>query len=1155
MGRVIFVLALLVISFSFIYLFNSENGISPLIQGYSVSSSAGQKAADTEKHGFNAQKQILEKISGISQKASISQYGQEIIRTKEESSALSYSMDNFDAEQAINEINAIFSNNLRNKQITQNKPAVNEVIARYGSGGDPSSSSATASPEESIKKETKPEDKIHPELKEKIEESGDETIPIIIHLSDLKKVEELIGELESGNGDEIGKYAIGDLVTVNIPAKNIEKIAESSDVLDIWPERQVSALLDNSSLQINAPVAWDFGYNGSGVKIAVLDTGINPSHPMLNGKVIHEKSFITKDTMDYLGHGTHVAGIIAGTKEFGGEYRGIAPGAELINIKVLDDAGIGSDIGVIAAINYAVEQGADIISISFGGKYSDPESPINLAIKGAVEQGVTVVVPSGNCGKGCPNQMCNNFSGVGTPGDSLDAITVGAVDENNNLACFSAGGVINNDAVKPDIVAPGVNVISSAANGYKSASGTSVSVPHVVGAVAILLQKNPKLTPSEIKKILEESSIDLGRSGEDIQYGYGLLDIGKLVSPELPRINSVSIPTIVPLNGTVNLIVNITDDKGIESVKALIISPSGNKTETILSGTNGLWNTTFTDTSAEGHYILNVVVTDTDNLTSSTAVGFRVSGSMSEEILEPASFILDNVTGNISAQWWGIEPTNNVCWGADGTPCGTGYWQGKLPGGWLGTDIDWMSYTSCNAGKLKLNFDPPSDLDGVLEVYKGCSWTGTGTDRVCYKDSYGNGGEEKCEVNLNNGETVYFLIWDYNNKGSNNNYYLYVDFEKTETCPETSGCDSCKNKANGYGCDCFGECSSEWCWGSSSGSYTCRSGCASDGYYAPSASECCSGTVWDSSTKKCRSSCTSQDSYSCYDSDIYWYNSCSSREGKKEECGTSSYTGNNYCYDSDVYKDYITRGCSGSSCTSPTGKVKQQECGTSGYTGNNYCYDNDVYNDYVTIGCSGSSCTSTTGKVKQKECDFGCSNNQCNTCINKCSYSGQEKCDGYTYSRCETQSSGCLDWTNNGVTKNKCGVECTSSWDCGFVGWGYECINYGCVECTAHASWTCSDNDVYYYNACGWREEQKQECGTTGCGNWGSDYCSSDGGKVLKSRTCYDKGCRSSACYIENQQTEIQEVKPCMYGCENGKCLELPDLSISSEDIIFERIE
>ncbi|MFJ8692783.1 S8 family peptidase [Streptomyces roseolilacinus] len=294
----------------------------------------------------------------------------------------------------------------------------------------------------------------------------------------------------------------------------------------VWLDGGRRASLDRSVPQTGAPKAWADGYDGTGVRIAVLDTGVDATHPDLAGQVVAERNFSSAaDAEDRQGHGTHVASIAAGTgAKSGGAHRGVAPGARLLSGKVLDDDGFGSDSQVLAGIEWAVAQGADVVNLSLGGTDTPELDPLEAAVNQiSADTGVLFAVAAGNSGSGA--------STVESPGSAEAALTVGAVDDSGALADFSSRGPRTGDGgVKPDVTAPGVDVTAAAApgsvladrhgqgpDGYLTLSGTSMATPHVAGAAAILKQRHPQWTYAELKGAL---------TGSAEEGPYGLLDGG-----------------------------------------------------------------------------------------------------------------------------------------------------------------------------------------------------------------------------------------------------------------------------------------------------------------------------------------------------------------------------------------------------------------------------------------------------------------------------------------------------------------------------------------------------------------------------------------------------------------------------------------------------
>nr|WSX75326.1 S8 family serine peptidase [Streptomyces sp. NBC_00899] len=284
-------------------------------------------------------------------------------------------------------------------------------------------------------------------------------------------------------------------------------------VRKVWLDARVKAADDVSNAQIGAPQAWAAGYDGTGVDVAVLDTGIDATHPDLAGKVVDAQNFSTSaDTVDRFGHGTHVASIIAGSgAASGGKYKGVAPGARLLVGKVLGDDGSGTEDSVIAGMQWAAGK-ARVISMSLGSSQpSDGTDPISAAVDSlTASTGSLFVIAAGNTG---PDPIT-----IGSPGAAASALTVAAVDRNDAVASFSSRGPLLGlgATLKPDIAAPGVDIVAARAAGtsmgtpldadYTSASGTSMATPHVSAAAAILAEEHPAWGAADIKGALMSSA-------------------------------------------------------------------------------------------------------------------------------------------------------------------------------------------------------------------------------------------------------------------------------------------------------------------------------------------------------------------------------------------------------------------------------------------------------------------------------------------------------------------------------------------------------------------------------------------------------------------------------------------------------------------------
>ncbi|MEV6105409.1 S8 family peptidase [Streptomyces sp. NPDC051940] len=312
----------------------------------------------------------------------------------------------------------------------------------------------------------------------------------------------------------------------------------------VWLDARMRADLDRSTAQIGAPAAWQAGYDGKGVKVAVLDSGIDLTHPDLAGKVVDSRNFTTEASVtDLNGHGTHVASTIAGSGAASdGRYRGVAPGAGLIVGKVLDRTGQGTTSAVMAAMEWAARDGADVISMSLGSGPSNGDDPASLAVNALTEEtGALFVIAAGNTGP--------TPASVSSPSTAAAALSVAAVDRNDATASFSSRGPTPNGTLKPDISAPGVGIVAARAAGtspgttvndyYAALSGTSMATPHVSGAAAILAQEHPDFSPRQLKDALMSTSKQIA-AASGFDQGAGRTDLARATSQALTATGSVS---------------------------------------------------------------------------------------------------------------------------------------------------------------------------------------------------------------------------------------------------------------------------------------------------------------------------------------------------------------------------------------------------------------------------------------------------------------------------------------------------------------------------------------------------------------------------------------------------------------------------------------
>ncbi|MDX2562938.1 S8 family serine peptidase [Streptomyces sp. TX20-6-3] len=309
--------------------------------------------------------------------------------------------------------------------------------------------------------------------------------------------------------------------------------ALGAGVAKLWLDGRVKASLRESVPLIGAPEAWAAGYDGKGVKVAVLDTGIDVNHPDFAGLIDGTASFVPGEAVtDVNGHGSHVAGTIVGSgAASGGANKGVAPGADLFVGKVLGGAeGYGQDSWVMAGMQWAAESGADVVNMSLGDSYpTDGSDPMSQTVDAlSAQYGTLFVIAAGNSGP----------ESISAPGAAASALTVAATDKQDRLASFSSTGPLaSSGGMKPDIAAPGVDItavrsqeMTGGGEGpYRTISGTSMATPHVVGAAAILAQQHPDWTGAQLKEHLMSTAKGLDGGYSPYEVGTGRLDVAAAV--------------------------------------------------------------------------------------------------------------------------------------------------------------------------------------------------------------------------------------------------------------------------------------------------------------------------------------------------------------------------------------------------------------------------------------------------------------------------------------------------------------------------------------------------------------------------------------------------------------------------------------------------
>lgn len=323
-------------------------------------------------------------------------------------------------------------------------------------------------------------------------------------------------------------------VQLSVHSDKLADIVSLPYVKAVHFDREVKATLHKSVPQIGADQVWQtFGKQGEGVKVGIIDTGIDYLHPALGGglgpsfKVAGGYDFVNfdDDPMDDNGHGTHVAGIVSASSP---ELKGVAPKSTLYAYKVLDANGSGSESDIISAIERVVDPNddgdmsdkLDVVNVSLGSDYGNPNDASAVAVNNASKLGVIFVIAAGNSGYAAPppgkenNYYFNGSATLGSPGTAESAITVGAVDATDILAQFSSKGPNRTTfGIKPEIVAPGMFINSTYLNNTTAAlNGTSMATPMVTGVVALLKSIYPLWSAERIKSSLINTAKDIGLS-------------------------------------------------------------------------------------------------------------------------------------------------------------------------------------------------------------------------------------------------------------------------------------------------------------------------------------------------------------------------------------------------------------------------------------------------------------------------------------------------------------------------------------------------------------------------------------------------------------------------------------------------------------------
>jgi subtilisin len=372
--------------------------------------------------------------------------------------------------------------------------------------------------------------------------------------------------LVRGAGGEVKhRFHIVPAIAVRVPRAALAGLQRHPRVTVIEPDGEVFAIDEYDSAwgvaRIGSETLHANGVRGAGVNVAVLDTGIAYTHPDLAANYAGGRDFVNNDNdpADDNNHGSHVSGTIAAVLNGTGVV-GVAPSARLYGVKVLNASGSGSWSGIIAGVQWVVDNGIKITNNSYGGS-GHPGSLVEAAFANSAAAGVLHIAAAGNSGT-----CAGNTDTVGYPAKFSSVVAVAATQVNDTRPCFSSTG----PAV--ELAAPGVNIVSTIRNNqYGNFSGTSMASPHVAGVAALLMGAGAT-SASQIRQILHDTALDIGATGRDTFYGFGLVDAAAAVAaispgpPPAPEVN-VSLTTnksnyVQGTDTSVVLTAIVTDEDG-----------------------------------------------------------------------------------------------------------------------------------------------------------------------------------------------------------------------------------------------------------------------------------------------------------------------------------------------------------------------------------------------------------------------------------------------------------------------------------------------------------------------------------------------------------------------------------------------------------------
>ncbi|MDD2496493.1 MAG: S8 family peptidase [Tissierellia bacterium] len=378
-----------------------------------------------------------------------------------------------------------------------------------------------------------------PFIQSKLNNQDNDIIPIIISYKDSKKMTD--GKISSLSTKLNRELPIVNGYACEMSTEAIREIIRDPNIEYISYDTKVFAVMDIARKTVGADRIPRSGYTGKGVTVAIIDTGVSPHLDLIypHNRIIGFKDLINNETVAYddNGHGTHCAGILGASGYCSkGKYKGIAPEVNILPIKVLDDNGNGKSSDILSAVQWIIDtkevHKTRIINFSLGAiaEFRERKDPLVKAANKAIENGLIVVAAVGNSG---PKRNT-----ILSPATSRYVISVGALDTNKTpdisddmIAKFSSRGPTIDRIKKPDLIAPGVNIMSlshKTLDNYTALSGTSMAAPIVSGAAALLLNSNPNYDHFDIKRILINSCTKIKAPSYD--QGAGILDLSKLFS-------------------------------------------------------------------------------------------------------------------------------------------------------------------------------------------------------------------------------------------------------------------------------------------------------------------------------------------------------------------------------------------------------------------------------------------------------------------------------------------------------------------------------------------------------------------------------------------------------------------------------------------------